>query len=195
MAKTRRKGRGRPSTIDLLPEDLRVELHAALREKKLTQGDIAAAMNRLLEERGLATRISKSALNRYSLAMEERSAQLREAREAADAIVAPLEQVGHTDLGRAVTEVVKSLAFDFVVKADTTGEPISIDTLKSLAIVCERMEKASKTGVEREIAIREEAKRAALEKAAKVAAEVSQEAGLGQHGHDWWVEKFLGVQG
>ncbi len=153
----KRQGRGRLSTIDLLPEDIRLRLNAALREKRLTQQQILDAINPLLEERG-AKQISKSSLNRYSMQIEERGAMMREAREAANALVGGLGEQKGTDLGRAVTEMVKTLTFDLVAG----GGELDVDTLNKVALVAQRIERASKISIEREAAIKKQAQEEAL---------------------------------
>ena len=148
-------GRGRLSTIDALPEDIRVRLNAALRERRLTQRQIVDHFNELLSERGEA-RISKSSLNRYATYIEARGAMMREAREAAEALVGGLsEQKDKGDLGRAVSEMVKTLAMDIVLKHGDDG-PIDVGLLKNLAQIVERVERAAKLGVDRELRIKEE---------------------------------------
>ncbi|WP_336845219.1 phage protein Gp27 family protein, partial [Providencia rettgeri] len=69
---TDKKTRGRPSKIDLLPEAIRDQLHALLRDKRHTQEDIRAAVNELIDEAGLPDelKISRTGLNRYASRME-----------------------------------------------------------------------------------------------------------------------------
>jgi len=159
MANSRkRKGRGRPSSIDQLPEDLRVELNAALRDRRLTQTKILDAVNPVLEVRGEKP-ISKSALGRYAMAVEEKGAMMREARQAANALVGGLGENSGTDLGRAVTELVKTLSFNLVLN---DGD-VDVDTLNKVALISQRIERASKITLDREDQIR----RLAIEEAAQ----------------------------
>ena len=117
------------SSIDLLPEDIRVRLNEALRSRRLTQEQIRQGINDLLAERG-ARPVSRSSLNRYSKRMEEKNAMRREAIEAANTLVGGLGEHSGTDLGRAVTEMVKTLTFDLVMRAQDgdEDEPIGVDT-------------------------------------------------------------------
>jgi len=154
------------STIDQLPEDIRVGINAALRERRLTQEDIRKHFNELLEKGG-GKPVSRSAFNRYSIQIEEKGSLLREAREAANALVGGLGEQGGTDLGRAVTELVKTLAFDLVIKGqgkDDEGEnePIGVDTLNKVALISQRIERASKISLDRELKIRDEARAKAV---------------------------------
>lgn len=183
MAKKRKKpGRGQLSTVDRLPEDIRVEVNAELRSRRKTQTEILEAVNPVLEERGEKP-LTRSALNRYAMQAEEKGAMMRQAREAANTLVGGLGEQSGTDLGRAVTELVKTLTFDLVLRAQDgdSDEPIDVDTLNKVALIAQRIELASKTSLDRETAIREEAQRKERErlkaKTMGAMAEASQQTG------------------
>ncbi len=180
--KTRKTGRGRPSSIDQLPEDLRLQLNADLRDRRKTQAEIVEGINEALKGRGVK-RLSKSAVNRYSLAIEEKGAMMREAREAANALVGGLEEQKGTDLGRALTEMVKTFAFDIVAN----GGEQNLDTLKDLALITQRVEKASKISLEREAVIRKEA----IENAAETVEETAKQMGMDSDQASFWRERVL----
>lgn len=169
MGKRRKTGRGRPSSIDKMPEDLRLKLNSDLRYRRKAQTEIVEEINEELAQRGERP-ISKSAVNRYSLAIEEKGAMMREAREAADALVGGLGEQKGTDLGRALTEMVKTFAFDIIAQ----GGEQNLDALKDLALITQRVEKASKISLEREA----ELKRQILEDAAKGVKETAKAAGV-----------------
>lgn len=185
MASKKRKGRGRPSSIDQLPEDLRVEINAALRDRKLTQTRILEAINPVLDARGEKP-ISKSALGRYAMAVEEKGAMMREAREAADALVGGLGENKGTDLGRAVTELVKTLSFNLVLN---DGD-VDVDTLNKVALISQRIERASVLSQEREKKIKTQA----LEAAADAVEETAAEGGLSDEAADMIRRQILGVK-
>jgi hypothetical protein len=190
--KTKRDGRGRISTIDKLPEDIRVGINAALRERRLTQEEIRDHFNALLEKRGAGT-VSRSSFNRYSVQIEEKGSMLREAREAANALVGGLGETGGTDLGRAVTELVKTLAFDLVVNG-TGKKPLNVDTLNKVALIAQRIERASKISLDRELKIQDEARRGALEDAADAIGKSAHQQGLTEEQAEYWKEQVLGIK-
>ena len=78
--------RGRRSKIDLLPEEIRRELDAKLRDGRLTQQEVLDYINDLIEQSQLPPdekeqlKISRSGLNRYSTQMETIGKDLRELR-------------------------------------------------------------------------------------------------------------------
>ncbi|SDU26948.1 DUF3486 family protein [Desulfobacula phenolica] len=183
-------GRGRPSSIDLLPEDIRSQLNAALRDRRMTQKQILEIINPLLDERGKKP-ISRSAINRYSMQIEEKGAMMREAREAADALVGGLGEQKTTDLGRAVTELVKTLTFDLVLSGrDEEGEAIGVDTLNKVALIAQRIERASKISLDREAQIRKQV----LEQAADAVDETVVEGGLSDEAADMIRRQILGIK-
>ena len=182
------KGRGRPSTIDQLPEDIRVMVNAALRERRMTQVQILEEANAHLEAEG-QTPISKSALGRYAVAVEKKMAQMREAREAANAMVGGLDEIKGTDLGRAVTEMIKTFAFSKIMK-DGEEDELDVDTLNKLALLAQRIERASKMSHEREEKIRSQA----LEAAANAVEETAVEGGLSDDAADMIRRQILGVK-
>lgn len=188
-----RPGRGRPSTIDLLPEDIRLELNAALRDRRLTQKEIRQTINPVLAERG-QNPISKSAINRYSMQIEEKGSMMREAREAADALVGGLGEQKGTDLGRALSELVKTLTFDLVLsgQGDDEGksEPLGVDTLNKVALIAQRIERASKISLERESELRKQV----LEEAAETVEETARQQGMGTDQASYWREQVLGIK-
>ncbi|MBU0972311.1 MAG: DUF3486 family protein [Proteobacteria bacterium] len=165
----KRPGRGRLSTIDQLPEDVRIRVNAELRNRDKTQIQILEDINPDLRVRGQKP-ISRSAINRYAMAVEEKGSMMREAREAADALVGGLGEQKGTDLGRAVTEMVKTLSFDLVLN----GGDIDVDTLNKVALIAQRIERASSMSLDREEQIRKQT----LEQAARNLEEAGKKKGM-----------------
>ena len=187
MGSTRKKrpGRGRLSTIDQLPEDIRLTVNAELRNRDKTQTQILEDINPDLQERGQKP-IYKSAFNRYAMAIEEKGSMMREAREAADALVDGLGEQKGTDLGRAVTEMVKTLSFDLVLN----GGDIDVDTLNKVALIAQRIERASTMSLDREEQIRKQT----LEQAADTVEEAAIQNGMNEEQAQWMREKLLGIK-
>ena len=189
MADKDTKGRGRLSSIDRLPEDVRVQVNAALRERRQTQVEILDEVNAELVSRGEAP-ISKSALGRYAVAVEKKMAQMREAREAANAMVGGLDEIKGTDLGRTITEMIKTLAFSKIMKDGEDNQELDVDTLNKLALLAQRIERASKMSHDREQAIRSKA----LEAAASAVDETAAQGGLSDEAADMIRRQILGVK-
>ena len=75
----KRPGRIQPSSIDRLPEDVRLQVNTGLRDRGVTQKEILKDVNPILSDRGVKT-ISKSALGRYAVKVAEQGAMMNEAR-------------------------------------------------------------------------------------------------------------------
>lgn len=153
---TDKKTRGRPSKIDLLPEAIRDQLHALLRDKRHTQEDIRAAVNELIDEAGLPDdlKISRTGLNRYASRMETLGAKIREGREIADVWVSRLGSAPTSDIGKLLQEFVKSLAFETTMSLSESESVVEPKALAQLALVAARIEQAAMMSTKREKEIR-----------------------------------------
>jgi hypothetical protein len=141
------------SSIDRLPDDVREELQALLRDPRVTQLEATARINAILEADGHPERLSKSAVNRYAVRMEEVGAKLREAREVAKMWIGRLGSEPAGEVGKLLNEIVRNLAFRAAMTASEGGDDIDPKMLKSLAIAVHRLEMAAEKNakVEREI--------------------------------------------
>jgi hypothetical protein len=162
------------SSIDRLPEDIRDQLQELLRDPRVTQLDATASINAILEDEGHAERVSKSAVNRYALKMEEVGAKLRQAREISKMWIGKLGAAPQGEVGKLLNEMVRTLAFDAVVTMAEGETPIQPKMIKDLAIGIERLEKAASENVKRE----EEIRRRALEEAAAKVDKITKKGGL-----------------
>lgn len=154
MAKTTR---GRRSKVDLLPEDIKRELNAMLRDGRLQQQEILDLVNAQIEEAGLdeQAKISRSGLNRYASRMEEVGARIRQAREVAEVWTAKLGEAPSTEVGKLLQEVVRTMAFETGMSMSESGEPVPPKAISQLALAIQRVEQASLLGHKREKEIRQ----------------------------------------
>lgn len=164
----------RASSVDRLPEDVREQLLALLRDPRVSQLDATARINAILEEEGYEERLSKSAVNRYAQRMEAVGARLRQAREAADMWIGKLGAAPQGQVGHLVNEIVRTMAFDVSMILQEGGidektAPRAVRLMKELALTMQRLEAAASMNVKREAEIREHARREAADAAEKVA--------------------------
>jgi hypothetical protein len=165
----------RPSTIDRLPSDILEQLQALLRDPRVSQLDATARINVILEEQGHPDRLSKSAVNRYSMRMEEAGRHLRESREVAEMWIANLGTAPENKVGQLTNEFVRTLSFDLslMIRKAMAGDldwgqmPEAVGMLKDLAITQHRLEQAQMQNVKREQEIRKQAAEAAASAAEK----------------------------
>jgi len=118
-----RKGRGRLSSIDLLPEEAQPEIIWAmdeLRKRERLQKDILAEFNGMLADKGIGP-ISASAFNRHSINLAASARRLEETREITAVLTQKL-QPGDTDnLTIMVAEFIKTLVFEMLNAKDEAG--------------------------------------------------------------------------
>ena len=152
----------RVSTIKRLPDDILEKMHELLRDARCTQLEITARINDLLEEKGHDGRISKSAVGRYALDMEEAGAHLRESREVAKQWIGSLGAAPQGEVGLLVNEIIRTMSFDISlllrrggIDADTAPEAVKM--LKDLALTMMRLEKAASDNVKRSAEIKKQA--------------------------------------
>lgn len=157
--------RGRMGRIQQLPQDLQDLLNRLLREG-VTQAEILRQLNPLLEQRGERP-VSRSGLNRYTTRMAAFGHRMKEAREAAEVWVAKFGEQPTGDIGAAVIEMLRALAFDLSLSMQDADE-VDPDALNTLSIAMQRLERAAQTSAKREREIRAESAQAG-EKAAKEA--------------------------
>lgn len=140
---------GRKSGIDLLGDEFRAALQALLRDPRVSQLDATLRVNTLLEEAGREERVSKSAVNRYAVRMEEVGAKLRQSREVAEMWIGKLGSAPAGQVGHLLNEVVRNLAFDTAIQLAEGEEPVEPKLIKELAIAIEKLERASSEGEKR----------------------------------------------
>jgi hypothetical protein len=110
----RREGRGRLSSIDLLPEEADADIMWALeqlRERTMPQAAILDEFNGRLADRGVA-KVSKSAFSRWSVRKAIQFRRLDEARAISGDVVANLGADGADQVTVAVGEMLKTAIFE-----------------------------------------------------------------------------------
>lgn len=170
---------GRQSSIDQLPPDILEQLQDLLRDPRVTQLDATRRINAILEEDGREERLTKSAVNRYSVKMEAVGKKLRESREVAEMWIAKVGAAPQGQLGHLVNEMLRTLAFDVAIKLqdgvlDEESMPGVIEMLKQLSLAVQRLESSATMNVKREKEIRQQA----MEQAAAVIEREGKQGGI-----------------
>lgn len=124
-AREKRLGRGRLSSIDMLPEEAETDVVWALgqlRESKLPQTVILQEFNERLADRGLGP-ISKGAWSRYSLRKAVQFRKLDEVQKISGELVQQLGTDGPDQATIMVAEMIKTAAFQLLEDGtvDTKG--------------------------------------------------------------------------
>lgn len=151
-----KKTRGKPSKVDQLPGQIKERLDKLLRDGRLTQADILEQVNQAIDASGLPDelKLSRSGLNRYATSMETVGQRIREARAVSDQWIAKLGTEPSGEVSQLLIEMVRTLAFDQVLKMSDSGEAVEPKMLKDLSHAIERLEKAAVESTKREIELR-----------------------------------------
>lgn len=168
-----RRGRGRLSTIDLLPEEAEpvvVTAMQALRERNKPQAQILAEMNASLADLGVKS-ISRSAFNRKALWLAAYGTQIERTREIAAIVGEKLEAAPDGDVGLLLGETLKTLIFDVLTDMSLSGKSPSMSMLNEAAESLRFLEAARKMSVETRVRIGKEFGQKAAEAVDQAAAE------------------------
>lgn len=167
--------RRQPSSIDRLPSEIR-EVIGALRQDGRTIDEILAKLQELKVE------VSRSALGRHVQTLAQVGERMRRSRDLAQSLTARFGDQPDNRLARMNLELLHNALFETLIAADSSeGEgdeddeeadgraPIAMDpkSLKALADALRSMASAEKLDAERITRMKAEARREALEEAAK----------------------------
>ncbi|MBB4016722.1 hypothetical protein GGR16_001728 [Chelatococcus caeni] len=141
------RGRGRLSSIDLLPPEAEEDVawaFAQLRERKMTQEEIREQLNLRLKLKGIDA-ISSSAFNRAAVRTARMAHRLGEVREIASALATKFEDGGDEKLTLLVSETIKSLVFELLENAgNLKATPLTAEMVANLATAVASAERAKK---------------------------------------------------
>lgn len=180
---------GKQSTIKQLPTDILEQLQALLRDPRVTQCEATEQINAILAAQGHDDRLSKSAVNRYSLQMEKVGSRLRQSREVAEMWIAKLGAQPSGQVGHLLNEMVRTLAFEAVMRMSEDDEPVEPKLLKDLSIAIERLERASTENVKRETEIRKQV----LSEAAEAVSAAGKQGGVSVETVEMIRKQILGI--
>ena len=191
------------SSIDLLPDNVRRQLQELLADRRVTQLDAVRRINAILGELAASghlpeeapKQLSKSAVNRYAVDMEETGAKLRESREMAEMWIGKMGAAPQGQVGQLINEVLRTLSFDVTMilnrgSIDVENAPAVVEMLKGLALTMQRLEQAANLNLKREAEIRKQA----LSEAATAVEKAAVQQGLNAEQAAFWRQQVLGVQ-
>lgn len=184
---TRPRKKRQQSSIDLLPDSVRRQLQELLADRRVTQLQAVDRINAILAEMQASgelppeapEKLSKSAVNRYAIDMDEIGQELRESREIAEVWIGKLGAMPQSDIGNLVNEILRVMSFDLsrILKRggiEPDNAPAVVGMLKDLALTTQRLEQASTLNTKRTAEIRKQT----LEEAADKIGETAKEAGV-----------------
>lgn len=131
---SRREGRGRLSSIEMLPEECDEDIawaNAALREKKMPQTEILRQFNARLADRGIKG-ISKGAFSRYTVRKSIEVRKMEASRQIMDVVLARLEPGERSDGMIAATELLKYRIIEQVMAEDEPDPKLLLNATLAL---------------------------------------------------------------
>jgi Protein of unknown function (DUF3486) len=183
------------STIDRLPPDIKSQLQALLQDPRMTQLQVTAEINALLEADGHEERVTKSSVNRYAVRMADVGEKLRQSRDVAEMFIGKVGAAPQGQMGLLINEILRTLAFDISLKIqdadlkDPETLASTIDQVKALALATQRLEQSATINIKRESEIRKQA----LEDAAKEVTTTAKKVGLSDEAANEIRRKILGI--
>jgi N-acyl-L-homoserine lactone synthetase len=187
----RREGRGRLSSIDLLPEEAEPDVVwalEALRERKMPQTAIMAEFNARLADRGIAG-VSKSSWSRYAVRKAIQFRRLDEVQRMSGELVASLGTDGPDQVTVTVAEMLKLAVFNLL-----EGDKADSKSVMELARALQAAVGAQKTSADHRRKL-EEKVQSKMEEAADKAETLAREAGISADRIAQLRRDFLGVRG
>lgn len=194
LAVPAKRGRGRLSSIDTLPEEAEpavMRAMEALKDRKKPQAQILRVLNMELEALGLDIKpISKSAFNRKALWLASYGRQLENAREIASVWAEKLEETPNGDVGLLLGETLKTLIFDVLSEASLSKKSPSMVMLGVASEALRNLEKARELSVSSRVKIEKEF----IKDANKAVAPVAKDKGLSKDTIAAIKSQILGVR-
>ena len=174
MTVDRREGRGRLSSIDLLPDEADDDIIWALeclRERTMPANAVLDEFNSRLADRGIA-KVSKSAFNRWSIRKAISFRRLDEVRAITSDVVSGLGTGGADEVTVAVAEMVKAAIYE-----QLEGGKLDPKGIMELSRALGSVVAAQKTSTDHRRKLEEQVA-TQVEEAADRAGVAAQEAGL-----------------
>jgi hypothetical protein len=167
----------RLSKIDQLPDELKSQLNVLLRDGRMSQEQIRAQINELIDEQGIVDDpeyIKRNALSRYAQSFRKGMERYAQAQDLTRKWVNQFGEMPQTDISRALIEIGKSHIFEFQMEQIESGKTTDPKTMGQLALAIKRLQEAQTGSVKLEQEIRKQV----IEEAADKAESVAKKAGL-----------------
>lgn len=154
---------GRKSSIDRLPPAVKKAIQSEISDGRLTLDEI----KQLIEEE-FGAEVSRSALGRYKMSVDEQMRVLRESREVADVWTKKFGEAPDSDIGKLVQEIIRTLAYRTSSDMLQSGEAVDPKQIAQLSRAMTYIENAGRLSQQRERELREAFEAEKREEAKKV---------------------------
>lgn len=186
------KKKNRLSKIDTLPGDIKMQINALLREGRMTQEEIRADVNQIIQDAGVEADpeyIKRNAFSRYAQTFHKGMEKYKHAQQLTQQWVSQFGEMPQTDIARALIEIGKSQVFDFQMKALEEDETLDPKVIGQLALAIKRLQDAQSGSVKLEKEIRKQV----LDEAAKEVDKTAASVGLTAEGAQVIRNQILGL--
>lgn len=189
-----------PSTVDKMPDDIRLQLQMLLQDPRVSILDATAQINAILEEEGHEDRLSKSAVGRAAVRWKRINDRIKQTREIGEMFIAKVGAAPQGQTGLAINEILRTMACELSEKlldADLENPETmaaTIEQVKSLALAVQRLESAATNNVKREDVIRKQEREKALNDVADSVEKAAVQQGMNKEQAAFWRQQVLGVQ-
>jgi len=176
----------RQSSIKQLPNKIQAEVDKLIREGKHTIDDIVQALQ------AMGGDASRSAVGRYVKSAKEKMERFAQAQEVAKVWVDRLEDNPHGDVGRLISEMLRTVAFQTISTMGDDDASVNPGHIMFLAKAIKDLSSADKISVDREIKIRDEIKAKAEQVAEQITIQAKRQ-GLSDEAAQEWRNNILGI--
>jgi hypothetical protein len=173
------------SRIKRMDKRVREAVDRLIREDHATIDEIVEKLQSMVGEDAP----SRSAVGVYVKNTRLQMQRYREAQELAKVWVGRLEEDQSSDVGRLLSEMLRTVAFHQLASAGDEGAEVSTKEVRMLAAALRDLNTADKVAMERELKIRQEVAKQAADKAA----EVAKRGGLSKDVVDELRRELLGI--
>lgn len=188
IPKRRRK---RKSTVSKLPQEQREYIERLLREDRRSLDEIIAELQQRFAGQP-AAEISRSALHRYDIAIEEAGREIREIEATSRAMVGELGEGFGAKSAEFLTQAVTLVAVKAALRAKDDPD-LGTKEAKELCVMAKNAMDAKRMNYAQRRVIEESARAALLREQTEKLEKVAAEKGMTKEEKEFWQKDFLGV--
>lgn len=182
------------SKVKALPGPIRAALDKLLNTGRFTLDEIVAHMLKLAEQEGIPAEAlpSRSSIGRYALDFNKVAARLREAKEVAEGLVEKLGVNATGEVGRLLSELLKTVAFQTLGEMSEAGADAKDVMFLSAAL--KNLASTGKIDAEARAAIHKVAREEALAEAEQAVEQAKTTRGLSEDAYKVIHDILAGVK-
>lgn len=187
-----KRRRKRTSTVSRLPPEQREFIERLLREDRWSLDEMIAELQQRFPDQP-AAEISRSALHRYDIAIEEAGREIREIEAASRAMVGELGEGFGAKSAEFLTQAVTVVAVKAALRAKDDPD-LGTKEAKELCVMAKNAMDAKRMNIAQRKAIMDEARAQMVREQSERLEKVANEQGMSPEQVEFWRREFLGVR-